>query len=33
MRNKLVGCPVETTLLLINDRWKILILREAIRWD
>jgi len=30
MRNKLVGCPVETTLLLINDRWKILILRELL---
>ena len=30
MRNKLVGCPVETTRSLINDRWKILILRELL---
>lgn len=30
MRNKLVACPVETTLLLISDRWKILILRELL---
>lgn len=30
MRNKFMACPVETTLLLINDRWKILILRELL---
>lgn len=31
MRNKFMACPVETTLLLINDRWKILILRELLK--
>ena len=30
MRNKVVACPVETTLLLINDRWKVMILRELL---
>lgn len=30
MLDKLRTCPVETTLLLINNRWKILILRELL---
>lgn len=30
MRDKLSACPVETTLLVINDRWKVLILRELL---
>lgn len=30
MHNKIATCPVETTLSLINDRWKILILRELL---
>lgn len=25
---KLPGCPVETTLMLISDKWKVLILRD-----
>ena len=25
---KLPACPVETTLMLIGDKWKVLILRE-----
>jgi DNA-binding HxlR family transcriptional regulator len=30
MENKMIlpDCPVETTLMLINDRWKVLILRD-----
>lgn len=28
MIKKLPDCPVETTLLLISDRWKVLILRD-----
>ncbi len=28
MMNELPLCPVETTLLLIGDKWKVLILRE-----
>ncbi len=28
--NELSGCPVETTLSLIGDKWKVLILRELI---
>lgn len=28
MKNKLPTCPVVTTLTFINDRWKILILRD-----
>lgn len=28
MSNELPDCPVETTLLLISDRWKVLILRD-----
>jgi len=30
MRDKLSACPVETTLLVINDCWKVLILRELL---
>ncbi len=30
MRDELTACPVETTLLLINNRWKVLILRELL---
>lgn len=26
--NKLPACPVETTLVLISDKWKVLILRD-----
>lgn len=26
--NKLPACPVETTLMLISDRWKVLIIRD-----
>ena len=28
MEKKLPACPVETTLMLISDRWKVLILRD-----
>lgn len=28
MKKELPACPVETTLLLIGDKWKVLILRE-----
>lgn len=28
MEKELPACPVETTLLLISDRWKVLILRD-----
>jgi len=28
MKEELPACPVETTLLLIGDKWKVLILRE-----
>lgn len=28
MMNELPNCPVETTLLLISNRWKILIIRD-----
>lgn len=28
MKNELPACPVETTLTLISDRWKVLILRD-----
>ncbi len=28
MKQKLPGCPVETTLLLIGNKWKVLILRD-----
>ena len=27
-KKKLPDCPVETTLMLISDRWKVLILRD-----
>lgn len=30
MRKELPPCPVETTLLLLGDKWKILILRDLI---
>jgi DNA-binding HxlR family transcriptional regulator len=30
MINKISDCPVETTLLMIGDKWKILILRELL---
>lgn len=30
MENKIVDCSVETTLLLISNRWKVLILRELL---
>jgi len=30
MKNNLPPCPVETTLLLIGDKWKVLILRDLI---
>ncbi|MDR0646558.1 MAG: helix-turn-helix transcriptional regulator [Elusimicrobiota bacterium] len=30
MKNKLPACPVETTLLLINNKWKVLILRDLL---
>lgn len=28
MEKNLPACPVETTLMLINDRWKVLIIRD-----
>ena len=28
--NELPACPVETTLMLIGDRWKVLILRDLL---
>lgn len=28
MKKELPSCPVETTLMLISDRWKVLILRD-----
>ena len=28
VKNKLPACPVETTLTLIGDKWKVLILRD-----
>jgi DNA-binding HxlR family transcriptional regulator len=30
MHKELPACPVETTLLIIGDKWKVLILRELI---
>ncbi len=30
MNDRLPACPVETTLLLIGDKWKVLILRDLI---
>ena len=29
-KNELPACPVETTLTLINDKWKVLILRDLL---
>lgn len=29
-KNLLPACPVETTLLMISDRWKVLILRDLL---
>lgn len=31
LKNSLPDCPVETTLLLINDKWKVLILRDLLQ--
>lgn len=30
LKNSLPDCPVETTLLLISDKWKVLILRDLL---
>ncbi len=30
MENTLPACPVETTLMLISDKWKVLILRDLL---
>lgn len=30
MKKDLPACPVETTLLIIGDKWKVLVLRELI---
>lgn len=30
IKNKLPACPVETTLMLIGDKWKVLILRDLL---
>lgn len=30
MKKELPACPVETTLLLIGEKWKVLILRDLI---
>lgn len=30
MKKELPACPVETTLMLISDRWKVLILRDLL---
>lgn len=30
MQKNLPACPVETTLMLISDRWKVLIIRELL---
>lgn len=30
MQDELPACPVETTLLLISDKWKVLILRDLL---
>ncbi|MDO4301395.1 MAG: helix-turn-helix domain-containing protein [Clostridia bacterium] len=30
MKKELPECPVETTLMLISDRWKVLILRDLL---
>ena len=30
MKKELAACPVETTLMLISDRWKVLIIRDLL---
>lgn len=30
MKEELPACPVETTLMLISDRWKVLIIRDLL---
>lgn len=30
MRKELPACPVETTLMMISDRWKVLIIRDLL---
>ena len=30
MKQKIPDCPVETTLMLISDRWKVLIIRDLL---
>lgn len=30
LKKKLPACPVETTLMLISDRWKVLIIRDLL---
>ncbi len=30
MEKELPACPVETTLMLISDRWKVLIIRDLL---
>ena len=30
MEKNLPACPVETTLMLISDRWKVLIIRDLL---
>ena len=30
MKNNLPDCPVETTLMLISNRWKVLIIRDLL---
>lgn len=30
MKHELPDCPVETTLMLISDRWKVLIIRDLL---
>ena len=30
MKKELPACPVETTLILISDRWKVLIIRDLL---
>lgn len=30
MANKKIGCPVEVTLSLVGDKWKVLILKELL---
>lgn len=30
MKKEMPACPVETTLMLISDRWKVLIIRDLL---